>query len=71
MYHFTNPSGKQNNNTGYCRYCGRPLKNHGSINQDAGDVCLAKHRRTRVRRIGEKVGVENGPDKPESDTDSE
>jgi hypothetical protein len=47
------------------------LKNHGSINQDAGDVCLAKHRRTRVRRIGEKVGVENGPDKPESDTDSE
>ena len=25
---------KKINNTGYCRYCGRPLKNHGSINQE-------------------------------------
>ena len=71
MYHFTNPSGQQNNNTGYCRYCGRPLKNHGSINQEAGDVCMARHRRSRVRRVGEKRGEVVGADQSKPDTDTE
>lgn len=47
------------------------MKNHGSINQEAGEVCMAKHRRSRVRRIGEKKGDLNGVDKPDSDTGSE
>ena len=68
MYHFTNPSGQSHNNTGYCRYCGRPLKNHGSINQSAGDVCLEKHRRSRCRKIG---GVGSGVNKPDSDNNTE
>ena len=71
MYHFTNPSGQSNNNTGYCRYCGRPLKNHGSINQEAGAVCLARHKRSRVRRIGEKRGELDGVNESKSDTDTE
>ena len=71
MYHFTNSSGQQNNNTGYCRYCGRPLKNYGSVNQEAGDVCMAKHRRSRVRRIGEKRGEWDEPRKSDTDSDTE
>lgn len=71
MYHFTDVAGQSSDYTGYCRYCGRPLKNHGSINQEAGDTCMAKHRRSRVRKIGERRAVENGPNKPDTDTNTE
>lgn len=47
------------------------MKNHGSINQEAGDICLARHRRSRVRRIEIKRGELVGFDKPESDNDTE
>lgn len=32
---------------------------------------MAKHRRGRVRKIGERRDVENGPNKPDTDTDTE
>lgn len=32
---------------------------------------MAKHRRSRVRKIGERREVENGPDKSDTDNDTE
>ena len=71
MYHFKDSTGQSSDNTGYCKYCGRPLKNHGSINQKAGDVCISKHRRTRVRRIDLNRGEVVGFIEPERNKDTE
>ena len=71
MQNSTEAAREQDNKTGYCKYCGRPLKNYGSIIRDAGDVCLARYKRSRVRRISTTGGINDGSDKPDTDSDKE
>ena len=70
MYHYKQAGKERDNKTGYCRYCGRPLKECGSLNQECGPICLRKYHRSKVRMLNlDRKEVHDGLERGEDVSD--